>query len=256
MSDFLDILNQFRALHIRDAINFELMNEIQISYHSTAIEGSLLTEEESRLLLLEGITAKGKPLDHHNMVRDHQQALVRILDLAKEKNRITPAFLQEINAGVMKTTGSVIHSVAGSYDSSKGDFRKSMVHVGARYFTNYQKIPLEINKICDEINQKLDAVLEPVEIYNLAFDAHFQLVSIHPWADGNGRTSRLLMNYILHFHNQPLAIVFKEDKADYFRALEDTRLESNIQYFRNFMFSQQIKNLSNEIDKVKKAMEN
>jgi len=255
MDKFLDIFNQFETLQIRDAINFELMNEILISYHSTAIEGSSLTEEESRLLLLEGITAKGKPLNDHNMLWAHQQALIHVLGLVKEKRRITPAFLQEINARVMKTTGSVIHSVAGIYDSSKGDFRKSMVHVGARYFVNYQKVPLEVGKICDDLNQKINAVSDSVEMYNLAFDAHFQLVSIHPWADGNGRTSRLLMNYILQYHNQPLAIVFKEDKADYFKALEDSRLENDIQCFRDFMFSQQIKYLSNEIDKVKRAME-
>jgi len=253
-SCFLDALNQFHALHIREAINFELMNEILISHHSTAIEGSSLTEEESRLLLLDGITAKGKPLNDHNMVWDHQQALNHVLASAKEKKRITSDFLQEINARVMKTTGSVIRSAAGDYDSSRGDFRKSMVHVGVRYFTNYQKVPREVGNICDGINQKLDAVSEIVEIYDLAFDAHFQLVSIHPWADGNGRTSRLLMNYILHYHSQPLAIVFKEDKSEYFKALEDSRTNNNIQYFRDFMYSQQVKYLSNEIKKVEKAV--
>jgi len=45
------------------------------------------------------------------------------------------------------------------------------------------------------------------------FDAHFQLVSIHPWEDGNGRTSRLLMNYIQHFHNEPLSIENSTDKT-------------------------------------------
>ena len=250
---FLNLLKQFEALHIREAINFELMHQILISFHSTAIEGSSLTEEEARVLLLEGTTAKGKPLEDHNMVKDHQQALTHILGLATEKKRITSVFLQEINANVMKTTGSVIHSIAGSYDSSKGDFRKSMVHVGNRYFTNYQKVPLKVESLCDGIHRKMNTVSEPIEIYNLAFDAHFQLVSIHPWADGNGRTSRLLMNYILQYHHQPLAVVFNTDKADYFEALEDSRLKNDVRYFRDFMYFQQIKYLSDEIEKVKSA---
>jgi Fic family protein len=254
MSDhFFVLLNRFETLNIRVTIDFKLMNDILISYHSTAIEGSSLTEEEARLLLLEGITAKGKPLEHHNMVKDHQKALHHIFGFAKEKQRITPDFLQEINANVMRTTGSAINSIAGSYDSSKGDFRKSMVHLGDRYFSNYQKVPQEVGNLCEDINKKINTVSHPVEIYNLAFDAHFQLVSIHPWADGNGRTSRLLMNYILQYHDQPLSIVFKEDKADYFRALEDARLNSDVRYFRDFMYSQQIKYLSNEIDKVRSA---
>ncbi len=250
--EFETFLNCFNKLDIKNAVNFELMNEILISHHSTAIEGSSLTEEETLLLLTEGITAKGKPLVDHNMVKDHQDALVYIVNYAKEKHKITPQVVQSMSAMVMKTTGSIINAVAGSYDSSKGDFRKSMVHVGARYFTNYQKVPKEVESLCDEINNRIKEVKSTEEIYNLAFDAHFYLVSIHPFADGNGRVSRLLMNYILEYHQQPLAIIFKEDKLEYYKVLEDTRATDpvDIQLFRDFMYSQQVKYLSLEIEKV------
>ncbi len=61
------------------------MNEIFISHHSTAIEGSTLTEEESHLLIEEGITAKGKLLYDHNMVKDNYEALKFVVETAKEK---------------------------------------------------------------------------------------------------------------------------------------------------------------------------
>ena len=97
----------------------------------------------------------------------------------------------------------------------------------------------------------------PDEIYQLAFDAHFYLVSIHPFADGNGRTSRLLMNYILSYHQLPLATIFKEDKLEYYQALEASRPvdedEPNLQPIREFMFAQQNKYLSLEIEKYKLA---
>ncbi len=252
---FEKLLNRFNELDIRNAINFELMNEIHISHHSTAIEGSSLTEEETLLLLTEGITAKGKPLQDHNMVKDHQEALIQTLDLARQKKDITSPIIQAMSAWVMKTTGGIINASAGSYDSSKGDFRKSMVHVGARYFANYQKIPREVEMLCEEINCRIKGLKTVEEIYDLAFDAHFYLVSIHPFADGNGRVSRLLMNYILEYHNQPLAIIFKEDKLDYYKALEEARKddEINIQAFRNFMYEQQEKYLEQEIRKVEKA---
>ena len=88
------------------------------------------------------------------------------------------------------------------------------------------------------------------EIYNLAFDAHFSLVTIHPFGDGNGRVSRLLMNYVLAYHKQPLALIFAEDKVDYIKALEDSRNQESYVSFRNFMYSQQTKFYEQEIQKI------
>ncbi|GHT61643.1 cell filamentation protein Fic [Bacteroidia bacterium] len=249
-SGFFILLNEFNSFDIKNAVNYEIMNEILISHHSTAIEGSSLTEQETRLLLTDGITAKGKPLEDHNMVTDHHKALLDVVRMAKEKIQITPQFIQNISALVMSSTGGVVNTMAGSYDSSKGEFRKGAVHVGDRYFTNYLKVPREVQTLCDDINAQIDKVKTPEEIYNLAFDAHFGLVSIHPFADGNGRTSRLLMNYILEYHGQPMALIFKEDKLDYFKALEQSREQESYTPFRNFMYAQQAKHLSTEISKI------
>lgn len=244
-------------MHIAEAVGYERMNEIFISHHSTAIEGSSLTEEESRLLIEDGITAKGKPLYDHNMVKDHFDALEFVVAKAKENQKLTPQFIQEISAHVMHSTGSVINATSGSYDSSKGDWRKSAVHVGACYFTNYQKVEREVTKLCEELNKRLDTVSNPREIYQLAFDAHYYLVSIHPFADGNGRISRLLMNYILAYHTMPLATIFTEDKLEYYQALEESRAgeETNPEPIRKFLFSQQEKYLRQEIAKYEKAEE-
>lgn len=89
------LLEQFYELKLKDAVNFELMNEIFISHHSTAIEGSSLTEEESRLLIVDGITAKGKPLYDHNMVKDHFEALRFIVEEARKKREITPVLYRK-----------------------------------------------------------------------------------------------------------------------------------------------------------------
>lgn len=251
MDSFLNLLHEYKQLRLDDVIDYRLMNEILISHHSTGIEGSSLTEMESRLLITEGITAKGKPLQDHNMVKDHQDALVWMLKIAGKKKAITPDLIQQIAAQVMKSTGSVIHAAAGSYDSSKGDFRKSNVYVGDRYFVSYQKVETEVGKLCRKLHTELQNVTTEEEIYDLAFDAHFYLVSIHPFADGNGRTSRLLMNYILAYHNQPLAMIFKEDKQTYFEALEKSRQDNTIDLapIRQFLYSQQEKYLRNEIRK-------
>lgn len=254
MNSFIELLNRYKQLHLDDVINYSLMNEILISHHSTGIEGSSLTEEEARLLITDGITAKGKPLTDHNMVKDHQEILEKMLSWSKSKREISPRMIQELNAGVMHTTGGPINSIAGSYDSSKGDWRKSNVYVGERYFVAFQKVESEVEKLCRKLNNDIKKVLKIKDVYDLAFDAHFYLVSIHPFADGNGRTSRLLMNYILAYHNQPLAIIFKEDKQEYFEALENSRKgdEINLSPIRTFLYSQQKKYFLNEIQKYNK----
>ena len=91
------------------------------------------------------------------------------------------------------------------------------------------------------------------EKLNICFDAHFDLVTIHPFYDGNGRTSRLLMNYLQLYFNLPLSIVFKEDKAAYFEALQETRKAEDISIFRTFMSAQYAKYLQQEIDKSEQA---
>ncbi|GHT16349.1 cell filamentation protein Fic [Bacteroidia bacterium] len=246
---FFDLLSQFEDLNIRAAIDYEKMNKFLISHHSTAIEGSSLTLEEVQLLLAEGTTAQGKPLNDHNMVKDHQAALEALVAMAKRKEEITPQFIQNISAMVMKTTGSVISAAAGTFDSSKGDWRKLAVSVGTHYFISYQKVEREVKELCAAINVQNKQVTTPLEVYDLAFDAHFGLVSIHPFADGNGRTSRLLMNYILAYHDLPLAVLYNEDKLQYYAVLKKNQEidDPNYQEIRDFMYAQQIKYLSNEI---------
>lgn len=84
---------------------------------------------------------------------------------------------------------------------------------------------------------------------NLSFDAHFNLVSIHPFYDGNGRTSRLLMNYLQAYYNLPLAIVHNEAKAEYIEALIQTREKDDINIFRAFMSEEYSSFLQGEINK-------
>ena len=249
------LLEAFKESGIEKSIDYEKFSGILISHHSTAIEGSSLTYQESSLLLTDGLTAKGKPLNDQNMVKDHFDALNFILDEAKKQTPVTPDFIRLLASKVMKTTGGEVNVAVGSFDTSKGDFRKCAVRVGERYFAAYQKVPDKVQEICDMINKRLSSAKTPQEIYDLAFDAHFRLVSVHPFGDGNGRTSRLLMNYILALKNQPLVCVYKEDKAEYFEALEKCREgeENDTQPIINFLYGQLEKYLEAEMQKYNEA---
>jgi Fic family protein len=85
---------------------------------------------------------------------------------------------------------------------------------------------------------------------NLAFKVHSDFVSIHPFGDGNGRTSRLLMNYIQAWFDLPLSIVFKQDRIKYVEALEGARNNEDITIFYRFMYEQYRKFLKSEISQL------
>jgi len=136
-------------------------------------------------------------------------------------------------------------------DARKGEFKKGNVSAGGTYFPSYDKVGNLTNELVKSINEKMQDNLALEEKLNLSFDAHFNLVSIHPFYDGNGRTSRLLMKYIQHWYAIPLAIVRSESKQNYIKALIETTNKRDFTVFRNFMKYEYILHLEREIKKYK-----
>lgn len=242
------IIQMYRSLELDKVIDHQKFSEYALTHHSTSIEGSTLTEEDTRMLLDEGITPKGKPLEHSLMVKDHYEALQYTLENAKSKKPITIQMLQTIGGKVLKSTGKTYNTVLGNIDSSKGEFRKGNVRAGKSYFVSYDKVEGLTKKLVDYLQKEMKEPKSISQALELANAAHFDLVTIHPFYDGNGRTSRLLMNYIQAFYNLPLATVFKEDRSEYFQALTDTREKEDIKIFQTFMTSQYVKLLQQEIN--------
>jgi Fic family protein len=247
MENIDNILQQYRSLRLSEVIDYDKFNDFAITHHSTGIEGSTLTATETRLLLDEGLTPKGKPLIHSLMVRDHYEALRFVITSADHKKPISTELIQQINAHVMRQTGTQYHTVLGTVDSSKGAFRKGNVSAGGSYFPSYQKVEDLTKELVTAINKKLEDSPTVQQQLELSFAAHFNLVSIHPFYDGNGRTSRLLMNYLQLYYGLPMAIVFKEDKGDYFNALTSSRKEESLSPFYVFMWQQYHKFLQQQI---------
>ncbi len=246
------LLAEFQSLNLSGVLDFDKFNLYSITHHSTNIEGSTLTETETRLLLDEHLTPKGKPLSHSLMVRNHAEALRFAMDEADKKEPLSVGFVQKINALVLKDTGATYRTLSGDIDSSKGAFRKSNVSAGSRFFPNFTKVEAMTFSLVERLVEKQASVTTVEEQLNLSFDAHFELVSTHPFYDGNGRTARLLMNFFQQQFGLPLAIVFSEDKAEYFDALEATRNKEDIAVFRGFMFRQYAKHLEEEIQKFRR----
>ena len=251
--DIEQVLNQWKVREMDQVVHFEAFNHYAIVHHSTTIEGSTLTETETQLLLAEGITPGGKPLLHSLMTQDHLTALQLVLAHAQQKQLPMVAWLQSINAAVMRQTGSVYETPLGRIDATTGAFRKGNVRAGNTYFVNYDKVPALVTQLCSQLAQQLQTTGTPFEQLCLSFNAHFDLVSIHPFYDGNGCTARLLMNYVQAYFGLPPGIVFKEEKAAYFEALIATRASGDPEIFRNFMSGQYIRFLQQEMDRYEAA---
>lgn len=240
--------NRYNCLRLSDMFDYDKHYLYSIIAHSTAIEGSTLSERDTQLLFDESMTRKGNIIEYLMSI-DLKSAYTYAIDKAKAKTAVTPDLLKTMSALVMKNTGSIMNVAAGSFDATKGEYRLCGVSagIGGRSYMSYQKVSERVEKLCDKINDRIPTLSDIKDFYNLSFDAHFNLATIHPWIDGNGRVARLLMNYIQFYYNITPTKVFKDDRGDYINSLQQGQEQESIAPFREFMAMQHLKNLKAEI---------
>lgn len=245
----LQVLEEHKRLRIAEQIDYDKFYLYSLITHSTAIEGSTVTEIENQLLFDEGISAKGRTIQEQLMNLDLKKAYEESIRMAKSKTDFSIDMLKGMSAIVMKNTGNTLQ---GSFDASKGDLRLVNVTAGAggRSYMNFLKVPTHLADFCTKMNERrlsLHGKDDIIEQYMLSFDAHYELVTIHPWADGNDRMSRLIMNHLQFEYGLVPTKVNKDDKAEYIQALVDSREQDTTKPFREFMLQEHIKNLQQEI---------
>lgn len=238
---------QFKQLGIDQQIDYEKFYLYSLITHSTAIEGSTVTEVENQLLFDEGISAKGRTIAEQLMNLDLKAAYEQSIAYAKSHTDITTDLLKQLSSIVMRNTGSTYNTALGSFSSTNGDLRllNATAGVGGRSYMNYTKVPIKLAEFCEQLNlQRKNAdQLNLIQLYILSFDAHFHLVTIHPWADGNGRMSRLLMNQLQFEFGLIPTKIDRVRKAEYIEALIATRESDDMDIFRNYMLDEHIRNL-------------
>ena len=254
----LALLDEYHRLGIAEQIDYQKFYLYSLITHSTAIEGSTVTEIENQLLFDEGISAKGRSIQEQMMNLDLKNAYEHSMQMAAQHVDFSVDMLKGLSALVMKNTGSEYHTLQGSFDSSRGDLRLLGVTagVGGSSYMNYQKVPAKLEEFCKQLNEQRKALLKSDDVvakYLLSFDAHFQLVTIHPWVDGNGRMSRLVMNHLQYEFGLIPSKIIKEDKAEYIQSLIDAREQESLAPYRDFMVEEHIRNLTREIESFKKS---
>ena len=246
-----ELVERYRSLGIDRQLNYDKFYLYSIITHSTAIEGSTITELENQIMFENGVTLKGKNLVEQNMNLDLKAAYDRTLEFAGKHLDVTVDRMKELSAITMKNTGSEYHTAMGNFSSANGDLRLLNVTagIGGKSYMNFNKVPSRLVQFCDDLNRQRKTAdsLNMQELYNMSFDAHFNLVTIHPWADGNGRMARLLMNWLQFEYGLIPSRIFADDKEEYIKALVETREAEDLEIFRRFMTETMQRHLAKDI---------
>ena len=196
------------------------------NFHSNHLEGNSLTYGETKALILFGITASGKPLKDHFEITGHDEAVKWVEDVVKEDRPLSESFIRELHKLILKEP----YEVAGQTEDGKpqpkkvkiGEYKTTPNHVltatGEIFrFATPEETPARMTDLIDWYRKKKDdADTHPLL---LAAEFHYRFIRIHPFDDGNGRTVRILMNFILMQNGYPPVVVKTEDKENYFAAL-------------------------------------
>lgn len=178
---------------------------LEWTYNSNSIEGNTLSLHETKLVLEEGMTIKGKSLREHFEAVNHQDAIDYVEGL------VTPDYVFS-TSDILSVHALVLDKIEKDY---AGRFRTSAVRISGANFVppNALKVSSLIDELIDWVNS---ADLNPL-IKAAIF--HHRFVWIHPFFDGNGRTARLLFNLIFMKLGFPPAIILKNDRKKYYDAL-------------------------------------
>jgi Fic family protein len=189
---------------------------IELTYTSNAIEGNTLTRRETALVVEKGLTVGGKSLQEHLEASNHAYALDWVRELAAKPNSVpSENELLQLHSLILR----------GIDDEHAGCYRGVTVMISGSSVVLPN--PFKVPELMEELIAWLakTRTLHPVE---LAAEAHYRLVTIHPFIDGNGRTARLLMNLILISHGYPPAIISKRDRLAYISSLEKAQLGGSL----------------------------
>ena len=209
--------------------NFESFG-ITFTYNTQRMEGSTLTQDDTKGLLIHGVTPNKKSKIDTIETQKHYDLFMKLITSKKLKT-----ITQDI---VLSWHGDIFEQTQIGEAGSLRTYIVGIMGNDEIEFATVPQIKPRLKKFFTWLNE-YDEKISPVEF---ACMAHYEFVSIHPFGDGNGRISRLLMNYILFKYDYPLMLIKNLDKKGYFKSLERTNLKNNSMYFQKWFMKYYIKN--------------
>lgn len=225
--DFIRILEKQKlyeegkdTLHEVTIESYNNAFEVEFAHNSTAIEGNTLTLMETKVVLEDGISIGGKALREIYEVVNHKKAFRYVKQCINEGLPLSEKIVKDIHALVMENI------IAG------GIYRNEEVVIsGASHIPPARnEMYIQIKNFFADLMYKKN--LNPIE---QAAWTHAEFVRIHPFQDGNGRTSRLIMNYqLMSYGFLPISIA-KENRLDYYNALDKYAAQGILDDFTNMI---------------------
>lgn len=206
------------------------------NYNSNSIEGNTLTLSETKQLLYYGLTAKGKPINDHKEMQGHAKVLKRMEDIVHQEVILTESLIKEFHSLIL--VPDYDKSKEQEVETNPGHWKKQpnylLTPTGEKLeFLPPEEVPAAMNELINWANNQLHQNklnrhnkkkynLHPLAI---ACAFHKRFIEIHPFGDGNGRMARILMNLILMQQGYMPAIVYLEQRQEYYRALNTSTFE-------------------------------
>ena len=213
--------------------------DVDLTYTSNAIEGNTLTLRETAELIEHGITVGGKPLRDHLEAVDHYAAVLWMRELAAKATPIDETTVRELHRRMVARSQP---EIGGIYSSLPRRIAGSPA-----IFPNPVKIPQLMKEYGEWLGKAGPAPAN-------SFDAHYRLVAIHPFGDGNGRAARLVMNLLLLREGYPPIAVRPEDRKTYLDALEQASVRDDLKPFQTFMHRRLDATLVEYLEALKEAL--
>jgi len=225
IEDLKKSLDSFRPLEGKHIEKLNQYFDELYTYDSNGIEGNTLTLQETVLVLNKGITIGGKSMREHFEVINHKEAIDYIKDLVKEKEPLSQRVLLDIHHLILKNIDI----------QNAGKYRQIDVMISGS--EHKPPIFLQVQSLMEEyfnFYEENKNILNPVI---LSAEMHERLVTIHPFSDGNGRTSRLIMNLILLQHGFPITNISSQNnlRDEYYKSLETVQTGDNKELFHKFI---------------------
>ena len=246
MTDYEKAVALWRKRNITtDAELAEALNghSIAFAYHSGKIENENVTYNDTREIFEhDGVTGYTGDLRTLFEIRNSKEANEFLLRAFNEKRPINGELVSEFQRVLTQNTYDTRRWQLGE---RPGEYKRH------DYVTGKNEIGAAPEDVHEEMTELLDELEDVSEDKALAAAAYFhaKFENIHPFADGNGRTGRIMMNYFLLLHNHPPVIIHEEDRKDYYAALEAWDERQELGPLISFLREQTVKTWQKQIER-------
>ena len=235
-------INGYRPLSKELVKGLKQVFDVDFTYNSTAMEGNTFSFQETKILLLEGITIGGKSMREHFEIINHKEAIDYIEELAHKKTtELTKTDIFNIHSTILQKIDP----------KNAGKYRDVPVYVNLK--DGAKHIFCDPIKIIDEMDIYFDWLFSEKKEHPviIAAKGHTRFVSIHPFLDGNGRTARLIMNLLLLQNGYTPIIIRNKERVNYLDAIERWQQHNSKEDFYKIILKYEEESLENYLETIK-----